>query len=290
MAKVKEIRRKITSVQSTKKITSAMEMVAASKLRKAQDRMRLSKPYAKKIRETISHVANAHPEYDHPYLKEREIKTVGFIVVTTDRGLCGGLNVNLFKKLMTGMAEFNQQNVQIKLCVLGRKGMAFFNRIGGQVIGQADHLGDTPAVADLIGIVKVMLDEYDAGKLDALFIARNEFVNTMTQRPAIEQLLPIKPAADETAQRGHWDYLYEPDDAKVLLTTFLIRYIESQVYQAVVENIACQQAASMVAMKNASDNATKIISELKLKYNKARQAAITQEVCEIVAGADAIQA
>lgn len=290
MSKAKEIRRKISSVQNTKKITRAMEMVAASKLRKAQERMRLSKPYAKKIRQVIAHVANAHPEYQHPYLQERAVKNVGFIVVTTDRGLCGGLNVNLFKKIMGQMSEFDKANVNIKLCVLGRKGLAFFKRIGGQVIASADHLGDAPAIADLIGLVKVMLDEYDAGQLDALFIASNEFVNTMTQRPVIEQLLPVQHAEDETAQKGHWDYLYEPDDAKSLLTAFLIRYIESQVYQSVIENIACEQAASMVAMKNASDNATNIISELKLRYNKARQAAITQEVCEIVAGADAIQA
>ena len=289
MANAKEIRRKIGSVQSTKKITKAMEMVAASKLRKAQDRMRLSKPYAKKIRQVIAHVAASHPEYQHPYLQVRDVKTVGFIVVTTDRGLCGGLNVNLFKAVMTKMAEFDKANVKIKLCVLGRKGLAFFKRVGGQVIASADHLGDSPVIADLIGSVKVMLDEYDNGQLDALFIARNEFVTTMTQRPLVESLLPVQPTQDDSAQQGHWDYLYEPDDARPLLTTFLTRYIESQVYQAVVENIACQQAASMVAMKNASDNATKIISELTLKYNKARQAAITQEVCEIVAGADAIQ-
>lgn len=290
MANAKEIRRKIGSVQSTKKITKAMEMVAASKLRKAQDRMRLSKPYAKKIRQVIAHVAASQPEYQHPYLKERPIKTVGFIVVTTDRGLCGGLNVNLFKAIMNEMAEFDKANVQIKLCVLGRKGIAFFKRIGGQVLASTDQLGDAPAILDLIGSVKVMLDEYDKGELDALFIGRNEFVNTMTQRPLVEQLLPIQHADDGSSQQGHWDYLYEPDDARSLLTTFLVRYIESQVYQAVTENIACQQAASMVAMKNASDNATKIIGELTLKYNKARQAAITQEVCEIVAGADAIQA
>lgn len=289
MSNAKEIRRKIGSVQNTKKITRAMEMVAASKLRKAQDRMRLSKPYAKKIRKVIAHVANAHPEYVHPYLQEREIKTVGFIVVTTDRGLCGGLNVNLLKQVITKMQGFDQENVNVKLCVIGRKGMSFFKSAGGDVIAHADHLGDAPEVADLIGIVKVMLDEYDAGELDALFIGRNEFVNTMSQQPAVEQLLPVQHAEDETAERGHWDYLYEPDDAKMLLTKFLVRYIESQVYQAVIENIACEQAASMVAMKNASDNATKIIDELKLKYNKARQAAITQEVCEIVTGADAIQ-
>lgn len=289
MANAKEIRLKINSVQNTKKITSAMQMVAASKLRKAQERMRLSKPYAKKIRQVIAHVANSHPEYQHPYLKEREIKTVGFIIVTTDRGLCGGLNVNLFKQVINQMSEFDKKNVQIKLCILGRKGVSFFKRIGGQVMAQAEHLGDAPAIMDLIGVVKVMLDEFDAGKLDALFIARNEFVNTMTQKPVIEPLLPVQPVEDGSAQEGQWDYLYEPDDARALLTTFLSRYIESQVYQAVVENIACAQAASMIAMKNASENATKIITELKLKYNKARQAAITQEVCEIVAGADAIQ-
>lgn len=289
MSNAKEIRRKIGSVQNTKKITSAMEMVAASKLRKAQERMRLSKPYSKKIRDVIAHVANAHPEYQHPYLNEREVKTVGFIVVTTDRGLCGGLNVNLLKSLIKDMQDFSEKDVKIKLCLIGRKGMAFFKSNGGDIIGHADHLGDAPEISDLIGIVKVMLDEYDEGKLDALYIARNEFINTMSQTPVVEQLLPVTHAKDETSTLGHWDYIYEPDEAKELLTTLLVRYIESQVYQAVVENIACEQAASMVAMKSASDNATKIIGELKLKYNKARQAAITQEVCEIVAGADAIQ-
>ena len=289
MSNAKEIRRKIGSVQNTKKITRAMEMVAASKLRKAQDRMRLSKPYAKKIRKVIAHIANAHPEYAHPYLQERELKTVGFIVVTTDRGLCGGLNVNLLKKVLVKMHGFDKDNIKIKLCVIGRKGMAFFKNAGGDVIAHADHLGDAPEVSDLIGIVKVMLDEYDKGELDALFIGRTEFVNTMTQTPMLEQLLPVQHAKDETSKRGHWDYLYEPDDAKVLLTIFLVRYIESQVYQAVIENFACSQAASMVAMKSASDNATEIIDGLKLKYNKARQASITQEVCEIVSGADAIQ-
>lgn len=288
MSNAKEIRRKIASVQNTKKITRAMEMVAASKLRKAKDRMFQSRLYSDKVKKVIGHMANAHPEYHHPYLQERQVKKIGLIVVTTDRGLCGGLNINLFKKTLANIGEWHDQQLDIKLCVIGRKGMAFYKRMGAEIIAHTDHLGDAPKVEDLIGVVKVMLDEFDQGELDALYIGRNQFVNTMSQKPLLEKMLPVTHAEDDAAKRSHWDYIYEPDEAKEILTHFLIRYIESEVYRAVLENIACEHAASMVAMKSATDNAGKIIDELKLKYNKARQAAITQEVCEIVTGADAI--
>lgn len=288
MSAAKETRTKIGSVKNTQKITRAMEMVAASKMRRAQRRMELSKPYALKIRDVIAHVANSHPEYKHPYLSQRDIKRVGFIVVTSDRGLCGGLNINLLRSTVANMKEWSDKNIEIDLCLIGKKGEAFFSRMGGNVIAQTDHLGDEPAIADLIGSVKVMLDKYDDGSLDALFISYNDYVNTMVQKPQVYQLLPVIPAEDESATAGHWDYLYEPDDAKYVITTLLTRYVESQVYQAVVENMACEQAARMVAMKSATDNAGKLIDELKLIYNKARQTAITNEMCEIVSGADAV--
>jgi F-type H+-transporting ATPase subunit gamma len=287
MSMAKEIRGKIAGVKNTQKITRAMEMVAASKMRKAQDRMFKSRPYAKRIGEVISHIANGHPEYVHPFLKERDIKRVGYIIVSSDRGLCGGLNSNLFKKAIQSMKQWHDKDVAIDLCPIGVKAENFFQRIGGKIVAQAEHLGEAPTVADLIGVVKILLDAYRDESLDALYIVSNDFVNTMKQTPHVEQLLPIIPADDES-KAGHWDYIYEPDDARQLLGALLERYIESKVYQSVVENIACEQASRMVAMKSATDNAGKIIDELQLSYNKARQAAITAELAEIVAGASTV--
>lgn len=288
MSQAREIRTKISSVKSTQKITRAMELVAASKMRKAQDRMARSKPYATKIRQVIAHVASSHSEYQHVFLQQRPIeKRIGYIVVTTDRGLCGGLNVNLFRHLLKEMQTWNQQNVGIDLCIIGKKGESFFRRHGGKVLGLANQLGDTPEINKLVGIVKVMLDRYESGELDAVYLAGNDFINTMVQRPMIRQLLPLQP--DEKEAGGYWDYLYEPDSAREILDALLRRYIESQVYQAVIENLACEQSARMVAMKSATDNAGDIIKELQLIYNKARQASITQEIAEIVGGAAAIE-
>ncbi len=287
MAGEKEIRTKIRSIQSTQKITKAMEMVAASKMRKAQERMFASRPYSAKIRNVIGHLALAHPEYKHPYLVEREtVRAVGFIVISTDRGLCGGLNINLFKKAVEAVQYWRERGAEARFCLIGAKALAFFRRVGGEVLGQADHLGDQPHIADLIGTVKVMLDAYDAGTIDRLYLLENRFVNTMTQTPTVTQLLPVEPGGDETLKH-HWDYIYEPD-AKDVLDGLLMRYVEAQVYQGVVENIACEMAARMVAMKAASDNAGTLINDLQLAYNKARQAAITQEISEIVSGAQAV--
>jgi F-type H+-transporting ATPase subunit gamma len=286
MAVGKEIRTKIGSIKNTQKITSAMEMVAASKMRKAQDRMAATKPYAEKIRGVIGHLAMGHTEYKHPYIIEREIKRVGFIVVSTDRGLCGGLNTNLFKDALKSMKSWQDQDVSIDLCLIGAKAAAFFNRFGGNVVAKTSQLGDAPTVTDLIGTVKVMLTAFDEGRIDRLYLVHNEFVNTMTQAPRIHQLLPVeKNESDEL--KHHWDYIYEPD-AKEILDVLLVRYIESQVYQGVVDNIACEQASRMVAMKAATDNAGDIIEDLQLIYNKARQAAITQEISEIIGGAAAV--
>ncbi|KTC94619.1 F0F1 ATP synthase subunit gamma [Legionella erythra] len=288
MAGAKEVRTKIASINNTKKITKAMEMVAASKMRKTQDRMRASKPYASKIYDVVKHIARANSEYRHPFMTGRDIKRVGVIVVTTDRGLCGGLNANLLRETVRHMRQWQQEGKDIDISVVGRKGQAFFKRFGGKVIASVDQLGDKPGVNDLIGVVKVMLDAFYRGEIDALHIIYNEFVNTMTQKPMLKQLLPL-PVADEDTQRlgHHWDYIYEPD-AKELLDGLLERYIELQAYQAVVENIACEQAAKMIAMKSATDNAGELIKQLRLIYNKARQAAITQELAEIVGGADAL--
>ncbi len=288
MAVGKEIRVKIKSIKNTQKITRAMEMVAASKMRKAQKRMRASRPYAFKMRNVIAHLAHAHPEYKHPYLVDREsVKRIGIIIVSSDRGLCGGLNSNLFRKLLGEMKQWNEKGVEIDLCAIGQKSVSFFKRFGGRIVSEAMHLGDEPEIADLIGSVKVMLDAYDDGKIDRLFLASNDFVNTMTQNSQVDQLLPVQVAEPEEELKHHWDYLYEPE-AKVVLDKLMTRYIESLVYQGVVENSACEQAARMVAMKSASDNAGDIISELQLVYNKARQAAITQEISEIVSGAAAV--
>lgn len=286
MAGGKEIRTKISSIRNTQKITSAMEMVAASKMRKTQDLMELGKPYSQRIRAVIGHIANASPEYRHVYFDTREVKRVGYIVVSTDRGLCGGLNINLFKTTLGSMREWNQKNVEIDICALGAKAIAFFNNYGGNVVASVRSLGDTPEVSDVIGAVKVMLDRFDSGEIDMLFVVSNTFVNTMTQQPEIKQILPLPPS-QEGDLKHHWDYIYEPE-AKELLDGLLLRYIESQVYQAVVENHACEQAARMLAMKNATDNAGELVEELQLVYNKARQASITQELSEIVGGAAAV--
>jgi len=287
MASGKEIRSKITSVRNTQKITRAMEMVAASKMRKAQDRMAASRPYADKIRNVVHHLAHAHPEYRHHYMAEREVRRVGFVLISTDRGLCGGLNTNMFKAALGAVREWQDQGVEVDLCTIGQKASNFFKRVGGRIVAQATQLGDAPKMADLIGSVKVMLDAYDAGEIDRLYVVYNEFVNTMTQRPQVQQLVPLESGETDEELAHHWDYLYEPD-AKDVLEQLLMRFIESTVYQGVVENIACEQAARMVAMKAASDNAGNLIEELQLAYNKARQAAITQELSEIVAGAAAV--
>jgi len=287
MAGAKEIRTQIKSIGNTQKITKAMEMVAASKMRKAQERMRASRPYAEKIRDVVSHMGTAHPEYKHPYLIERDARRVGLIVISTDRGLCGGLNTNLFKAAIAEMKAWKGQNLDIDLAVIGTKAMGFFKRLGGNVVSENSHLGDTPKVEELIGSVKVMLDAFDEGQIDRLYIANNVFVNTMTQTPTVDQLLPVSGDAQDEQLRHHWDYIYEPD-AKEVMDGLLMRYIESLVYQGLVENIACEMAARMVAMKAASDNAGNLIDELQLVYNKARQAAITQELSEIVSGAAAV--
>ncbi|MDY3196964.1 MAG: F0F1 ATP synthase subunit gamma [Pseudomonadaceae bacterium] len=286
MAGAKEIRGKISSIKSTQKITSAMEKVAVSKMRKAQQRMATSRPYAERIRQVIGHLANANPEYRHPFMQEREVKRVGYIVVSTDRGLCGGLNTNLFKALVTNMKEWRDRNVETELCVIGTKGAQFFRSYGGNVVAAISGLGEEPSLNDLIGSVKVMLDGYNEGRIDRLYLVSNEFVNTMVQKPRVEQLIPLV-ASDTDELQERWDYVYEPD-AQLLLDGLLKRYIESQVYQAAVENSASEQAARMIAMKNATDNAGDIIDSLQLIYNKARQAAITQEISEIVGGAAAV--
>jgi len=288
MASGKEIRTKIKSIQNTQKITSAMEMVAASKMRKAQDRMAASRPYSEKMRQVIHHLAFAHTEYRHPYLQDRPgVRRVGYIIVSTDRGLCGGLNNNEFKSVLASMKQWRDQDVEVDYCTIGSKALNFFKRLKGNILSQASHLGDAPAMHDLIGTVKVMLDAYNDGKIDRLYLVFNEFVNTMTQKARIDQLLPVVSIRQEDELKHHWDYIYEPD-AKIVLDGLLTRYIESLVYQGVIENIACEMAARMIAMKAASDNAGNLIDELQLVYNKARQAAITQEISEIVGGAAAV--
>ncbi|MEO0367476.1 MAG: F0F1 ATP synthase subunit gamma [Pseudomonadota bacterium] len=288
MAVGREIRDKITSVKSTQKITKAMEMVAASKMRKAQDRMLAARPYAQKIRAVVAHIARANLEYKHPFTIEREVKRVGFIMVSSDRGLCGGLNMNVFRRAMADMAEWDSKGVEIDIATIGAKGLAFFRRAGGNVVSEASHYGDQPALNDLLGAITSMLSAYEEGKIDRLYLVSNEFVNTMTQSAMVNQLLPLDTddaAAEDVPEL--FDYIYEPE-AKPILDTVLKRYIESQIYQAVVENVACEQSARMIAMKAATDNAGDLISELELVYNKARQAAITQEISEIVGGAAAV--
>ena len=287
MAVGKEIRVKIASIKNTQKITRAMEKVATSKMRKTQARMQATRPYSKKIAQIIRHLAHAKPEYKHPFMEDREIRRVGVIVISSDRGLCGGLNSNLFRMALRKLRVWKDEKIDIKVAVIGQKGSSFFSGVGANVVAQKTKLGDSPHLNDIIGVIKVMLDDYNAGEIDALYVMYNEFVNTMTQKPCLEQLLPVK--ADEISPelQGHWDYIYEPD-AKEVLDELLVRYIESVVFQGLVENNACEQAARMVAMKSASDNAGKLINELQLIYNKARQAAITQEISEIVGGAAAV--
>ena len=288
MAVGKEIRVKIKSVQNTQKITKAMEMVAASKMRKAQERMLAARPYAEKIHNVVWRMAQANSEYKHPFLIESEdVKRVGFIVVTSDRGLCGGLNVNLFRKLVVEMKSWQDKGVEIDIAVIGSKGVAFFKRMGGNIVSQATHIGDAPSLNDLIGSIKIMLDSYSEGKIDRLFLINNEFVNTMTQKPGVEQVVPAHIEEPDSELASHWDYIYEPD-SKPVMDALLTRYLESQIYKSVVENIASEQASRMVAMKAATDNAGNLIDELQLVYNKARQAAITQEISEIVSGAAAV--
>jgi len=287
MAGGREIKTKIKSVQNTRKVTRALEMVSASKIRKAQDRMKSSRPYARAMKQVIGHLAQANSEYQHPYLVQRaEVKRVGYVIVSSDRGLAGGLNNNLFRKLLGEIRHWQEQGVGVDVVTIGQKASVFFRRIKVDMLASVTHLGDQPKLEQLVGVVKVMLDAYSAGGIDKVFLSYNDFVNTMTQRAAFDQLLPL--AADESAVSSHdWDYLYEPD-AQVVLEHVLTRYIESLVYQAVLENVASEHAARMVAMKAASDNANKLIDTLNLVYNKARQAAITQEISEIVGGAAAV--
>ncbi|HTP38349.1 MAG TPA: F0F1 ATP synthase subunit gamma [Steroidobacteraceae bacterium] len=286
MPGTKEIRTKIASVKSTQKITKAMEMVAASKTRRAQDRMRVARPYAEKMREVIGKLNHANPDYRHPFLVERAVKSVGLVIVSTDRGLCGGLNTNIFKLALNQIREYQARGVAVNLCVLGTKGLVFFRRLGLPILATTTGLGDKPHIKDLIGAVTVMLDAFRDGKIDRLVLVNAQFVNTMTQKPEAQQLLPA-PAFEVSGLQEHWDYIYEPGAAQIL-DGLLMRYVESQVYQGVVENVACEMAARMVAMKSASDNAGKLIGELQLIYNKARQAAITKELAEIVGGAAAV--
>ena len=287
MAGAKEIRNKIGSVKNTQKITSAMQMVAASKMRRAQESMAASRPYAVTMRKVIGHIALGSLEYKHPYLEEREVKRVGYIIISTDGGLCGGLNITLFKAAHGSMKQWKEQGVEASLALVGSKACGFFARYGGKVLAQASGFGDNPTVNDLIGSVRVMLQAYDNGEIDRLYLVNNKFVNTMVQQPTVDQLLPLPKAEDAKMAKRHWDYLYEPDP-KYLMDQLLSRYIESQVYQGVVENLASEQAARMVAMKAATDNADNLITDLQLVYNKARQASITQELTEIVSGAAAV--
>ena len=286
MAVGREIKKKIGSVENTQKVTSAMQMVAASKMRRTQDQMNEARPYAHRIRDVIAHLANANPEYKHVFMQTREIKRVGYIVVTSDKGQCGGLNANLLRTLVRQMQEHQNNGIEVDLSLIGKKAAAFFRSVGGNVVAAINEVGETPELETLLGGVKVMLDAFEEGQIDRLDILSNEFVNTMTQSPTFTQLLPLEPSDDDSKGRT-WDYLYEPD-ARELVEGLVRRYVESQVYQAVVENGACEQAARMIAMKNATENAEKVIDELNLIYNNARQAAITQEIAEIVGGAAAV--
>ncbi len=286
MPGAKEIRTQIKSIQSTRKITKAMEMVAGSKMRRAQERMQAARPYAQKMRNVIAHLSHAHPEYKHPYLIEREVKRVGFIIVASDRGLCGGLNVNLFRKAIEAMRDYDNKGIGVDVTVIGKKALAFFKRLNCTIISESINLGDAPQLSELVGATKVMLDRYMDGEVDRSYVVSNEFINTMTQRPVLERLLPIDAEKQEVITH-YWDYIYEPE-SKVVIDTLMNRYIESLVYQAVSENAACEQSARMVAMKAATDNAGNMIDDLQLVFNKARQAAITQELSEIVSGAAAV--
>ena len=287
MAGGKEIRTKIKSIQNTQKITKAMEMVAASKMRRAQERMRQARPYAEKMRSVVAHLAQASLEYKHSFTRERDVKRVGFIIVSTDRGLCGGLNINMFREAVNALSEWQQKDVEIDVTTIGTKGLGFFKRIGANIVSEAARLGDAPQLIDLIGAMKIMLDAYEEGRIDRLYVVHNRFVSAMSQVPQVEQLLPIHADEPDEKLKNHWDYLYEPD-AHEVIDALMTRYIESLIYQGVTENIACEMGARMVAMKSASDNAGTLIDELQLVYNKARQAAITQEIAEIVGGAAAV--
>ena len=287
MAGGKEIRTKIKSIQNTQKITKAMEMVAASKMRRAQERMRQARPYAEKMRSVVAHLAQASLEYKHSFTRERDVKRVGFIIVSTDRGLCGGLNINMFREAVNALSEWQQKDVEIDVTAIGTKGLGFFKRIGANIVSEATRLGDAPQLIDLIGAMKIMLDAYEEGRIDRLYVVHNRFVSAMSQVPQVEQLLPIHADEPDEKLKNHWDYLYEPD-AHEVVDALMTRYIESLIYQGVTENIACEMGARMVAMKSASDNAGTLIDELQLVYNKARQAAITQEIAEIVGGAAAV--
>jgi len=289
MAGSREIRNKIKSVQNTRKITKAMEMVAASKMRRAQERMRHARPYADKVRNIAAHLASANPEYRHPFLVRRDtVKAAGVIIVTTDKGLCGGLNTNVLRMITQRMRELERVGTKLQVTAIGNKGLGFMQRIGAKVVSQITHLGDSPHLEKMIGPVKLQLDAYAAGEIDAVYIAYTRFINTMKQEPVVEQLLPLDPSKlQDTSREYSWDYLYEPD-AQSVLDELLLRYVESMVFQAVAENMASEQSARMVAMKSASDNAKKVIGDLQLSYNKARQAAITKELSEIVSGAAAV--
>lgn len=286
MAGGKEIKTKITSIQNTRKITKAMEMVAASKMRRAQDQMFATRPYAQKIATVVSHVASSHPEYKHPYLIDRPVKRAGFITVSTDRGLCGGLNANLFRMSLNKIGELDEQGIKIEVVTFGNKALGFYKRIGANVVAEASHIGDRPEMAAIIGPVQAILKSFTDGNIDVIYLISNEFVNTMTQEPKITQLVPVVPS-EEDELGHHWDYIYEPG-SKEVLDNVLDRYIESLVYQGVVENVACEMAARMLAMKSATDNAGDMIDELQLIYNRERQASITQEISEIVGGAAAV--
>ncbi len=286
MAGAKEIRTKIKSVKSTQKITKAMEKVAASKLRRTQARMAAARPYADKIRQVIGHLFQANPEYRHPFLVERPAKRVGYVVMSTDKGLCGGLNVNEFRKLIPEIRKWEEQGVEVDLCLIGAKAVQFFRRLKVNVVAATTNIGESPQIKDLIGAVTVMLDAYKEGRIDRLFLIYNDFINTMSQKVDFQQLLPVE-AVDASELQQTWDYIYEPG-AVELLDDVLTRYIETQVYRGAVENAACEMAAKMVAMKSATDNAGKLIQELQLEYNKARQASITREISEIVGGAAAV--
>lgn len=299
MAGIKEIRTKIKSVQNTRKITKAMEMVAASKMRKAQDRMRAGRPYATKVREIAAHLMQAHPDYSHPYMQERPVRAVGIVVVSTDKGLCGGLNTNIMRLVLARLKEFEQQGIKVQATALGNKGLGVLTRIGANLVSQETQLGDKPNLERLIGAIKVQIDDFVDGKIDAIYLATNRFVNTMKQDPSFIRLLPLPsgladpfqsaPEQDDEAVKSTygWDYIYEPD-SKTVIDDLLMRYVEGLVYQAVAENMASEQSARMVAMKAASDNAKKVIGDLQLVYNKTRQAAITKEISEIVGGAAAV--
>tara|TARA_R110002020_G_scaffold37705_24_gene113767 strand:- start:1926 stop:2789 length:864 start_codon:yes stop_codon:yes gene_type:complete len=287
MAGGREIKTKIKSVQNTRKVTRALEMVSASKIRKAQDRMKQSRPYARLMRQVIGHIAKANTEYVHPFMVERkDVKRVGYIIVSTDRGLCGGLNSQMFRRILADMREWQEKGVEIDVVCIGQKATVFFRRLKVNLLASVTHLGEKPELAKLVGVIKVMLDGYTEGKLDRVFLSYNDFINTMAQKPRQDQLLPLPPS-ESLESRHDWDYLYEPD-AQAVLEHVLTRYVESLVYQAVLENLASEHAARMVAMKSASDNANKLIGDLQLVYNKARQAAITQEISEIVGGAAAV--